>query len=98
MIRKVMREREKTQMENVRAKLDQATEALDAETAAKPDLKSKRTCQFQKVRVEDLQAVTNMALGLLESFIDEGKMDIAPIFSMLKPYNQLASALNRTRS
>jgi DNA-binding transcriptional regulator GbsR (MarR family) len=90
MIRKVFREREKTQMENVQAKLQNAMGALAAETNARPDLKSKRTCQFQKVRIEDLLAVTRVAVQLLDSFINDGKMDVAPIFSVLKPYNQLA--------
>ena len=98
MIRKVLREREKSQMENVQTKLDTALQALNKELATKADLKSKRTSQFQKIRLEDLQAVTGVALGLLEGFIGEGQLDVSPIFSLLKPYNQLAIETKRTRS
>jgi len=36
-------------------KLNLALEILDGEAGFRPDLKSRRTCQFQKVRTEDLR-------------------------------------------
>jgi DNA-binding transcriptional regulator GbsR (MarR family) len=98
MIRKVFQEREHKQMKMVQSKLEEALKAVETETLIRPEFKNRRTCQFQKIRIEDLQAITGVAISLLDSFIGDGKMNISPIFSMLKPYNQLATALNRTRS
>ncbi|MBS1985802.1 MAG: hypothetical protein JST16_16710 [Bdellovibrionales bacterium] len=93
MLRKVLRERERMRMEEVRFKLRSAVEALDTERAQRPDLKSKRTCQFQKVRVEDLLTMTDTALTILDGLVDEGRMSVGPLFSLLKPYQQLAKAV-----
>jgi DNA-binding transcriptional regulator GbsR (MarR family) len=94
MIRKVLQERERVHMDEVRTKLTSALEALDGERANRPDLKSRRTCQFQRVRVEDLLQMTNSALRLLDILVEEGRMeDVAPIFSLLKPYQQLAKGM-----
>ncbi len=93
MLRRVLREREAAQMENVRTKLQQAISALDQEVQQKADLTSRRTSQFQKLRVEDLVSVTDVSLGLLYSFLDEGKLNVEPIFSALKPYNLLAKSI-----
>lgn len=98
MIRKVFQEREKAQMERVREKIKEALFSLEGEAPLRPDLKAKRTRQFQKIRLEDLRAITDQSLDLLGIFVDQGKLDISPIFSMLKPANPLAMALNRTRS
>lgn len=93
MIRKVLRDRERNQMSLVQEKLRAGIEALNNEQAARPDLKSKRTCQFQKIRIEDLLQVTDSAIQLLDMLVDDGKMDIGPLFSLLKPYHQLAKTV-----
>lgn len=93
MIRRVLKEREKHSMEIVQHKLKSAIKALEVERDLKPDLKSKRTCQFQRLRVEDLVGITDSALGLMNSLIDEGKVDVSPIFSSLKPYTTLLRGL-----
>src|SRR5690606_36512243 len=49
MIRKVFAERERRQVETVQHKLGLALEALEKERNSRPDLKSKRTCQFQTI-------------------------------------------------
>jgi len=98
MIRKVFMEREKNQMEMVHAKLETALASLNAEGKQRLDLKSKRTCQFQKLRLEDLKSITEVAQGLLDGFISDGNLCMFPIFSALKSYNQLAMAVNSTRS
>jgi DNA-binding transcriptional regulator GbsR (MarR family) len=85
MIRKVLKERERAHMESVQDRLGQALGALDVETRSRPDLKSKRTCQFQRMRVEELKAVTATALRLMDALIDEGRMDVSPILSVLQP-------------
>jgi DNA-binding transcriptional regulator GbsR (MarR family) len=92
MIRKVLRERERAQMDNVRVALMEALGSIDRESKARPDLKARRTCQFQKIRIEDLLAVTVLASQLMDHFVDEGNLSIAPILSMLKPLNSVASA------
>lgn len=93
MIRRVLKEREYAQIEKVRGKLSLAIEALDTEKEARPDLKSKRTCQFQRLRIEDLEAITMTAQSLLDAFVCDGKVDCSPIFSALKPYTSHASGL-----
>jgi DNA-binding transcriptional regulator GbsR (MarR family) len=93
MIRKVFRERERAQIEKVEQKLEIALAALDNEKESRPDLKSKRTCQFQRLRIEDLMGVTEMARQLMESFLSDAKVDISPIFSALKPYTIHAGEL-----
>ncbi len=98
MIRKVFQEREKTQMERVREQIQEAMKALESEALSKPELRSKRTRQFQKIRLEDLAGITDEALVLLNGFVSQGRLDIKTLFSMLKPANPLAMALNRTRS
>ena len=90
MIKKVLKEREYGHMETVKSKLNAGLEALELEKAARPDLKHKRTCQFQKVRIQDLVSITDTALNLLGGLIDDGKVDVAPIFGILQPYNLLA--------
>jgi DNA-binding transcriptional regulator GbsR (MarR family) len=85
MIRKVLMERERTQMTSVQDRLGQALGALDLETRSRPDLKSKRTCQFQRMRIEDLKAVTATAVKLMDALLDEGRMDVSPLLSVLKP-------------
>jgi hypothetical protein len=80
-------------MEAVENKLGLALEALEEEKNNRPDLKSKRTCQFQKIRVEDLLSFTNSASQLMESFIQYGKMDMSPIYSALKPYAALLKGI-----
>ena len=87
MIRKVLKEREACEITNVRHRLDQAIAALDIETKAHADLKTKRTCQFQRIRLEDLVAITDSATALMDHFVNDGAVDISPIFSLLKPYN-----------
>lgn len=92
MIKKVLREREYRHVESVKGELIQGLKALEDETKSRPDLKSRRTCQFQKVRIEELAHVTDIALNLLDGLIDDGKVDISPIHGMLQPYNLLAKA------
>lgn len=92
MIKKVLREREYRHVESVRSKLTQALGALETEKNARPDLKSKRTCQFQKVRIQDLVNVTDVSLNLLDTLIDDARVDVSPIFGLLQPYNLLAKA------
>lgn len=93
MIRRVLKERESAQIEKVREKLSLAIEALDTEKESRPDLKSKRTCQFQRLRIEDLEAITVTAQSLMDAFVCDGKVDCSPIFSALKPYTSHASGL-----
>ncbi len=93
MIRRVLKEREKHAIEIVQHKLRSAIKALDAEREVKPDLKSKRTCQFQRIRVEELLGITDTSLDLMNCFIDDGKVDVSPIFSSLKPYTTLLRGL-----
>jgi len=92
MIKKVLREREYQHIASVKAKLEEGMKALENEKNTRLDLKSKRTCQFQKVRIEDLVNVTDVSLNLLDSLIDDGHVDVSPIFGALQPYNLLAKA------
>lgn len=86
MLNKILEYRERPQVENVKNKLGLALSALDQENRVRPDLKSKRTCQFQRVRIEDLASITNMAMGLMDAVSKEGRIDISPMTSILKPY------------
>jgi len=87
MLNKILEYRERPQVENVKTKLGLALTALDQENRIRPDLKSKRTCQFQRVRIEDLASITNMAMGLMDAVSKEGRIDISPMTSILKPYH-----------
>jgi DNA-binding transcriptional regulator GbsR (MarR family) len=93
MIRKVLRERERNQMDMVRKKLLMAVHALDDEGKRRPDLKSKRTCQFQKLRIEDLLSITVLAIQLMDQFTDEGSVNVSPIFQLLKPLGMMQAAV-----
>jgi len=85
MMNKIIENRERPQVENVKQKLGLALGALDQENRIRPDLKSKRTCQFQRVRIEDLLSVTDMAMGLMDAITKEGRIDILPLNQVLKP-------------
>jgi DNA-binding transcriptional regulator GbsR (MarR family) len=93
MIRKVLREREKAGMEMVKSRLQEALEALHHEESRTLDLRSRRTSQFQKVRLEDLLSTTQTAMRLVDTLIDAGQLNVAPIFALLKPYQQLAKSV-----
>ena len=93
MIRRVFKERERGQIERVHLKLQAAIKALDDEKEVRPDLKSRRTCQFQKLRIEDLVAVTKTSIDLMDTFVEAGEVSIAPLFSALKPYTMLTKQL-----
>lgn len=95
MVRKVLREREKMAIENVQVKLDVALTALDKELQSRHDIKSRRTTQFQKLRLEDLSKATHCASDLMETFISLGSMNVAPLFSALKPYTNVAKSLKQ---
>lgn len=93
MLNIIIENRERPQVENVKQKLSSALGALDQENRARPDLKSKRTCQFQRVRIEDLMSITNMAMGLMDAVTKEGRIDILPMNGVLKPYQFYAQQI-----
>ena len=93
MIRKVLHERGKREMAWVEQKLNAALKDLEKEKTTALQLKSKRTCQFQKIRIEDLVGATHSAQDILELFMNFGKVDISPIYSALKPQEELTSGL-----
>ncbi len=93
MLNKILEFRERPQVENVKSKLSLALGALDQENRTRPDLKSKRTCQFQRVRIEDLASITTMALGLMDAISKEGRIDVSPLNSVLKPYQFYAQQI-----
>lgn len=95
MVRKVFREREKMAIESVQAKLSAAQSALDKELVSRQDIKSRRTVQFQKLRLEDLSKATQCANDLMETFVELGAMDVAPLFNALKPYTNVAKSLKQ---
>lgn len=65
LIRKAIQERERVQAESLSEKLKSALVSLETERSQRPDLTGKRTCQFQKVRVEELlQASQALSRGL----------------------------------
>jgi HTH-type transcriptional regulator, glycine betaine synthesis regulator len=93
MLNKILEYRERPQVENVKSKLGLALDALDQENRTRPDLKSKRTCQFQRVRIEDLASITTMAMGLMDAISKEGRIDISPLNCVLKPYQFYAQQI-----
>jgi HTH-type transcriptional regulator, glycine betaine synthesis regulator len=93
MLNKILENKERPQVENVKQKLDLALAALVQENRTRPDLKSKRTCQFQRVRIEDLQSITHCALNLIDNITQEGMVDIGPINGILKPYQFYAQQI-----
>lgn len=93
MVRKVLHERGKREMESIQEKLESALSALENEKNISPQLKSKRTCQFQKIRIEDLLGATNTAQNILSLFMEVGKVDVSPIQQSLKPYTALTEGL-----
>lgn len=93
MIRKVLHERGKREMEWIQEKLESALDSLETEKSASPQLKSKRTCQFQKIRIEDLLGATNTAQNILSLFMELGKVDVSPIQQALKPHTALTEGL-----
>jgi DNA-binding transcriptional regulator GbsR (MarR family) len=93
MLNQVIENRERPQVENVKQKLAMALGALDQENRSRPDLKSKRTCQFQRVRIEDLMSITDMAMGLMDAVTKDGRIDILPINGVLKPYHFYAQQI-----
>lgn len=95
MIRRVLREREKMAIEGVQTKLSIALKSLDKELMSRNDIKGRRTTQFQKLRLEDLVKATQSAHELMDTFIELGSMDIAPLFSILKPYTNVAKSLRQ---
>lgn len=95
MVRKVLREREKMAIENVQGKLGMALKSLDKELQTRNDIKGRRTTQFQKLRLEDLVSATQSASDLMETFIELGSMNVAPLFSALKPYTNVAKSLRQ---
>ncbi len=95
MLRKVLREREKMAIEQVKNKLDIALKSLDKELNTRVDIRSRRTSQFQKLRIEDLIKATQNADQLMETFIDLGSLDISPLFAALKPYTNVAKSLKQ---
>ena len=95
MIRKVMREREQMAIEQVQDKLNSAIAHLDDELATRMDIRSRRTSQFQKLRLEDLKKATHSASQIMETFIEFGSLDISPLFAALKPYTNLSNSLKQ---
>ncbi len=95
MLRKVLREREKMAIEQVKNKLDSALKSLDKELNTRVDIRSRRTSQFQKLRIEDLIKATQNADQLMETFIELGSLDISPLFAALKPYTNVAKSLKQ---
>jgi DNA-binding transcriptional regulator GbsR (MarR family) len=95
MIRRVFREREKMAIEHVQKRLGDAMKSLDKELDSRMDIKSRRTTQFQKLRLEDLLKATQNANDLMEGFIELASLDIAPIFEALKPYTNVAKSLRQ---
>lgn len=93
MIRKVLHERGKREMEWIEEKLHSGLAALENEKNISPQLKSKRTCQFQKIRIEDLLGATHTAQNILGLFMELGKVDISPIHQALKPHTVLTDGL-----
>jgi len=96
MLNKILEYRERPQVENVKTKLGFALQALDQENRVRPDLKSKRTCQFQRVRIEDLASITTMAMGLMDAISKEGRIDISPLNCILKPYQFYAQQIQNS--
>lgn len=95
MLRRVLREREKMAIEQVKHKLDIALKSLDKELDTRLDIRSRRTSQFQKLRIEDLVKATQNADQLMETFIELGSLDISPLFAALKPYTNVAKSLKQ---
>jgi HTH-type transcriptional regulator, glycine betaine synthesis regulator len=93
MVRKVLNERGKREMEWIQEKLETALDVLETEKNSSPQLKSKRTCQFQKIRIEDLLGATHTAQNILNLFMELGKVDVSPIQQALKPYTTLTEGL-----
>lgn len=86
MLSKIVEYREKPQVEIVEDKLNLALGALDNENRSRPDLKSKRTCQFQRVRIEDLKKISNTAKMLMDQMTEKGSADLLPLNNVLQPY------------
>ena len=95
MIRKVFREREKMAIEQTKNKLEEAIKSLNNELNTRMDIKSRRTSQFQKLRLEDLIKASQTAEQIMDGFINLGSMNIAPLFALLKPYTNVAKSLKQ---
>jgi DNA-binding transcriptional regulator GbsR (MarR family) len=95
MIRKVFREREKMAIEQTKHKLEDAIKSLNNELNTRMDIKSRRTSQFQKLRLEDLIKASQTAEQIMDGFINLGSMNIAPLFALLKPYTNVAKSLKQ---
>lgn len=85
MIKRVINEREIGQLRLVQKRLEMAINALDRESNNNANLKSKRTCQFQKMRIEDLKSVSNAAESLLGTFAAHGLLQVNPLALALNP-------------
>ncbi len=95
MIKRVFREREKMALERVQVKLGEALKSVDKELGSRMDIKSRRTSQFQKLRLEDLVKATQSANEIMETFIELGSLNVAPLFAALKPYTNVAKSLRQ---
>jgi DNA-binding transcriptional regulator GbsR (MarR family) len=95
MIRKVFREREKMALEQIKERLEKALQSVEGELSSRVDIKSRRASQFQKLRLEDLIKATNTANQIMETFINMGSLDVSPLFSLLKPYTNVAKSLRQ---
>ncbi|MEZ4815875.1 MAG: hypothetical protein R3A80_11860 [Bdellovibrionota bacterium] len=82
-------------IENVQIKLGGAIEAVEKDLTTRNDIKGRRTSQFQKLRLEDLLKATQSANELMETFITLGALNVAPLFSALKPYTNVAKSLKQ---
>lgn len=95
MIKKVFREREQMAIEQVQEKLGTAVRELNNELATRMDIRSRRTSQFQKLRIEDLMKAAGTANQIMETFIEMGSLDISPLFAALKPYTNVSKSLKQ---